>query len=80
MDTVNITKGGLRQSVSRQAFEQQYRPNGWVIDESEPPTPDETQETVKRLAYESEIKNYLAMKKRVPKKFDDGLFISETQG
>ena len=79
MDGINITKGGLRQTVSRAAFERLYQPNGWVVDETET-KPDKIQETVKTLKGEAEIKNYLAMKKRVPKNFDDGLFKSDKQG
>lgn len=78
MDNVNITKGGLRQTVSLQAFERMYKPNGWQIDEMGTP-PDKIQETVKSLEPkgEHEVINYLAMKKRVPKAFDDGLFKSD---
>jgi hypothetical protein len=81
MENVNITKGGLRQTVSLQAFERLYRPNDWEIDDSET-QPDPVQETVKSLEPkgEHEVINYLAMEKRVPKLFDDGLFKSDKQG
>lgn len=77
-DNINIKKGGLKQTVSRQAYESMYKPYGWEIDETEISC-DEIQETVKSLEPkgEYEVKNYLAMKKREPKKFDDGLFRSE---
>jgi len=55
MENVNIIKGGLRQTVSFQAYENLYKPNGWIIDETET-VPDEIQETVKTLKlFKSEI-------------------------
>jgi hypothetical protein len=80
MENINIKKGGLRQTVSLQAFKQMYKQNGWTIDETEI-QPDTIQETVKILEPkgEHEVINYLAMKKRVPKVFDDGLFKSDKQ-
>lgn len=77
MENINIIKGGLRQTVSQQAFEKLYKPNGWEID-TENTQFEETQETVKSLKTEPEIKNYLLMKKHEAKKFNDGLFKSDT--
>jgi len=75
--TINIIKGGLRQTVSQAQFEKLYKPNGWRVDEVELPPKDEIQETVKTLATQGQIKNYVAMKKREPKKFNDKLFYSD---
>lgn len=73
---IKIKKGGLRQTVGKAAYEKLYKPYGWEIDETKDKV-DEVEETVKKLATENEVKNYLSAKKRTPKKFNDNLFKSE---
>lgn len=77
MGNVMIRKGTMRQMVSEDAYNKMYKAYGWIIDEEETPKLDATQEVVKTLKNESEIKHYLKMTKREPKQFNDGLFKSD---
>ncbi len=77
---VDIIKGGIRQQVTELDFERNYKPKGWKIDKNPIRKTSEILETVKKLEEstpvpsDTEVKNYLKMKKKTPKKFDDKLF------
>ena len=73
---INIIKGGLRQQVTRDAYERMYKPNGWTIDSAGLPAEDETQKIVETMS-EGNARNFLADKARAPRKFDDKIFKSE---
>jgi len=75
---LNIIKGGLRQQVTEAAYKKLYEPHGWNIDGQEVPPPDPVQETVKSLPTQTQVKNYIDMTRRQPKKFDDKLFYSDS--
>jgi len=77
---VFVIKGGLRQQVSEEAFKKLYEPNGWVIDAEVEIKKDPVQETIKTLKNEAQIKNYIKMTGREPRKFDDKLFKNEETG
>ena len=78
MENIIAIKGALRQPMSREQYEREYKPHGWNIDETEQPK-DERPE-VKALTDAktlSEVKNIVKAAKRTPKRFDDKAFKSE---
>ena len=80
MPRVNIIKGSIRNVVEEEQFEKLYKPNGWLLDLSEDIAKDkEPQIPLDLLNTESEVKNYIKMKKKQPKRFDDGLFYSDLE-
>lgn len=76
MASVKIIKGSLRNVVDEVQFEKLYKPNGWRLDEDAVSKIEESEEVkaVKNFKTETEITNYVNMKKKKPKKFDDKLF------
>jgi len=78
MELLHIIKGGLRQQVTETAYLKLYKPNGWNIDSQEKPPSNPVQETVKSLPTQTQVKNYIDMTRRQPKKFDDKLFCSDS--
>lgn len=76
MPRVNIIKGSIRNVVDEEQFEKLYKPNGWRLDENQK---DESQIPLDLLNTESEVKNYIKMKNKQPKHFNDGLFYSDLE-
>lgn len=77
MASVKIIKGSLRNVVDERQFEKLYRPNGWRLDEdnvlSSQVDSDEVK-AIKTFSTEAEVNNFVKMKKKKPRKFDDKLF------
>lgn len=77
---VNIIKGSIRNVVDEEQFEKLYKPNGWRLDISEDNSKEkEPQIPLDLLNTETEVKNFIKMKNKQPKHFNDGLFYSDLE-
>lgn len=76
---VNIIKGSIRNVVEEEQFEKLYKPNGWRLDDSVEDASKEPKIPLDILNTETEVKNYIKMTNKQPKKFNDGLFYSDIE-
>ena len=81
MRTFKIIKGSLVNYVDEALYNKLYKPNGWVIDDSEAMANDEATNDVKVTKTDTELKNLKTMKtkKKSTHKFDDNLFKSDKE-
>lgn len=81
MRTFKIIKGSLVNYVDEALYNKLYKPNGWVIDDSEAMANDEATNDVKVAKTDTELKNLKTMKtkKKSTHKFDDNLFKSDKE-
>ena len=72
---VKIRKGEIYNVVEERQFESVYKANGWeLVEENKERKQDVPLEI---LHTETEVQNYIKMRSKTAKKFNDGLFKSE---
>ena len=74
---VKIRKGEIYNIVDEEQFERVYKPNGWELAEVK----EESKQDIplELLHSETEVQNYIKMRSKTAKKFNDGLLKSEAE-